>query len=131
MKVALDTNAYVEFCRGNQDVVTAIAQSEFIFLPFIVLGELRAGFASGTKSRGNEQVLRRFIQSRRVEVLWPDEETCRYYANIFSHLRSLGSPIPTNDLWISSLVAQKNVELITFDKHFLKVPDVLIYRFKE
>jgi predicted nucleic acid-binding protein len=60
MKLALDTNRYTDFCRGESDVVEAISRAEQIFLPFVVLGELRAGFKSGTRARQNESNLTRF-----------------------------------------------------------------------
>jgi hypothetical protein len=49
MKLALDTNAYSDFFRSIPSRVTIIRQAERIFLPFIVLGELRGGFALGRK----------------------------------------------------------------------------------
>ena len=48
MRLALDTNRYTDLCRGNASVVEAIELADEVWLPFIVLGELRAGFAVGT-----------------------------------------------------------------------------------
>ena len=43
MRVALDTNAYVDLCRGVADTVALMEQADSVMLPFVVLGELRAG----------------------------------------------------------------------------------------
>ncbi|HKR84857.1 MAG TPA: hypothetical protein VJS37_11815 [Terriglobales bacterium] len=45
MKVALDTNRYTDLCRGTASVVETVEIADKVWLPFIALGELRAGFA--------------------------------------------------------------------------------------
>jgi tRNA(fMet)-specific endonuclease VapC len=47
--LALDTNRYADLCRGNPRAVEIIEAADAIRLPFVVLGELRAGFAAGTQ----------------------------------------------------------------------------------
>lgn len=78
MKVALDTNRYVDLCRGEVEVVARVARATLVFLPFVVLGELRAGFAMGTKLRTNERVLQRFLAKPGVEVLFASEATTHH-----------------------------------------------------
>lgn len=126
MRIAIDTNRYVDFCRGEQDVVSIIQQSEKIFIPYIVLGELRAGFLSGKKSLPNERLLVRFINSPRVDPLLPDENTTHHYARLFQQLRKQGTPIPTNDLWLAALVIQHDLQLFTRDGHFRHIPQLLL-----
>ena len=75
MRIALDTSGYIGFCRGNEDVVRVIQEAERVFLPLMVLAELRAGFLCGTRSQENEATLTRFLNSPRVEVLYPEEQT--------------------------------------------------------
>lgn len=126
MKIALDTNRYVDFCRGLPEVVTVVRQAEKIFLPYIVLGELRAGFLSGKKSLHNERLLVRFLNSPRVDILFPDENTTHHYARLFTQLRKQGTPIPTNDIWLSALVLQHDLQLFTRDKHFEHLPQLVL-----
>ena len=47
MRVELDTNRYVDPCKGVAATVEALETAATIMLPFVVLGELRAGFAQG------------------------------------------------------------------------------------
>jgi tRNA(fMet)-specific endonuclease VapC len=124
MKVALDANRYCDLCRGIPEVVKQTSQAERVYLPLIVLGELRAGFHAGSRGRQNERVLVRFLSSPRVRLLLPDEQTTFHYANLFAQLRRQASPIPTNDLWIAALVIQHDLILLTRDAHFRQVPQL-------
>lgn len=118
MRVALDTNRYVDFCRGDTEAVAVVQRAHQLFVPFIVLGELRAGFLCGSRNRQNERTLTRFLNSRRVTVLHSDEQTPFHYARLFLQLREQGTPIPTNDIWIAALVVQHDLTLFARDKHF-------------
>ena len=57
MRIALDTNRYVDLAAGSADAVHVLEHAEEIALPFVVIAELRAGFAIGTKGADNERVL--------------------------------------------------------------------------
>ena len=124
MKIALDTNRYTDFCRGDEQVGEHIACAEKIYLPFVVLGELRAGFQAGSKAKQNERILIRFLNSPRVRLLLPDEQTTHHYAGVFAQLRKQGTPIPTNDIWIAALVLQHDLLLMARDSHFDHVPQL-------
>jgi tRNA(fMet)-specific endonuclease VapC len=124
MRVVLDTNRYVDFCRGDPDSQAIIRQAESVFLPFVALAELRAGFRCGMVGRRNEAVLVRFLASPRVSVLYPDEQTTHAYAGLFAQLRAQGTPIPTNDLWIAALAIQHDLLLCSRDAHFDHLPQL-------
>lgn len=126
MRIALDTNAYVAFCKEKASVVRVIQAADEVALPFIVLGELKAGFACGTQAKSNEKVLAQFLRSSRVSVLYADTHTLHHYGNLFAQLKVAGRPIPTNDLWIASLALQHQCELVTLDKHFEVIPQLAI-----
>jgi tRNA(fMet)-specific endonuclease VapC len=124
VRVAFDTNSYVDLCKGVQRTVEIAATSELIFMPFVVIAELRAGFAFGKRSAENERSLRRFLLKEGVHVLYADDQTTYHYASIFRQLRTQGTPIPTNDLWIAALVVQHNLVLHARDKHFDHVAQI-------
>ena len=124
MKILIDTNRYSDFAKGNEDVVELFTTADRIYLPFVVVAELRAGFRSGTISRRNEATLVRFLANERVEVLYADAQTTHAYAEIYSMLRRNGTPIPTNDLWIAALAVQHSLPLCSRDAHFKKVPQI-------
>lgn len=125
MRLALDTNRYVDLCRGEQTTADLLAVADAVFLPFVVLGELRAGFAVGRRSVENERVLQRFLLKDGVEVLYADDQTTHHYARAFRQLRKQGTPIPTNDLWIAALVLQHDLALHDRDGHFNHLPQIV------
>ena len=125
MKVALDTNRYVDLCKGVVETVTLLEEAEAVILPFIALGELRAGFANGRRQLENEQTLRRFLLTEGVHVLFADDQTTHHYASVFRQLRKQGTPIPTNDMWLAALVLQHNLVLHDRDKHFDHLPQLV------
>ena len=125
MRVALDTNRYVDLCKGVDETVTLLEEAEVVLLPFVVLGELRAGFAHGRRHAENERTLRRFLLKEGVDVLFADDQTTHHYAAVFRQLRKQGTPIPTNDMWLAALVLQHNLVLHARDKHFNHLPQVL------
>jgi tRNA(fMet)-specific endonuclease VapC len=124
VKVVLDTNAYCDFARGDAARVQVVVSATHLYLPFIVVAELRAGFAYGTRAAANEAVLQQFLESTRVTVLWADDATTRHYASLATQLRRQGLKIPTNDLWIAALVVQHGLILCTSDAHFNHLPQV-------
>ena len=124
MNIALDTNAYSDFMRGEADRVQIVRTARLIYLPLIVLAELRAGFAAGKQESANAANLQRFLNSPRVQVLSPDEQTTHHYAQLYLQLRKKSVSIPTNDLWIAALVVQHNLILCTSDSHFQHLPQI-------
>lgn len=124
MRLALDTNAYSAAARGEPKAIGLLRAADDLVLPFIVLAELRAGFAAGNAGRRNEAALTRFLASSRVSVQYPDEQTTHHYASVFAQLRRQGTPIPSNDLWIAALVLQHDLVLFTSDAHFANIPQI-------
>lgn len=124
MRIALDTNRYVDFCRGEERSKEVLQTAEEIYLPFVILGELRAGFRLGKRGEENERNLVRFLNTPRVNILYADEQTTHHYARLFFQLRRQGTPIPTNDLWIASIVAQHDLILFARDQHFDHLPQI-------
>ena len=125
MRLALDTNRYVDLCKGAEATVKLVSTAEAVFLPFVVLAELRAGFVLGKRTAENERVLRRFLQKPGVALLFADEQTTHHYAAAYRQLRLQGTPIPTNDLWIAALVLQHNLRLHDRDRHFDHLPQIV------
>ena len=124
MNVALDTNAYSDFMRGDSGRVQIVRSAVQICLPLIVVGELRAGFAAGTQKSTNAANLQRFLNSPRVSILNPDDQTTHHYAQLYWQLRQKSIAVPTNDLWIAALVLQHNLILCTSDNHFQCFPQI-------
>jgi tRNA(fMet)-specific endonuclease VapC len=125
VKVAIDTNRYVDLCKGVTETVALLEEAEEIALPFVVLAELRTGFAHGRRQAEKEQILRRFLLKDGVKVLFADDQTTHHYASLFRQLRKQGTPIPTNGMWLAAVVLQHNLALHARDKHFDHLPQLV------
>lgn len=124
MKIVLDSNRYTDLMAGVPEVAEFLLEVESIFLPLIVLAELRAGFAHGSKRQENERKLSLFLAQEAIFVLRPDESTTYFYADLYAQLRQKGTPIPSNDLWIAALTLQHNLVLFDRDSDFSRVPQL-------
>lgn len=124
LRLALDTNRYTDLVQGDLHVAETVEAADEIWLPFIVLAELRAGFSFGSKAAHNEAALRRFLFKPGVGILYPDEQTTHHYASVYRQLRHQGTPIPTNDMWIAALVLQHSLTLCARDAHFDALPQL-------
>lgn len=121
MHVALDTNRYRDLVDGDEELRDLLERADTITLPFVVVAELRAGFAHGTRGRDNERRLRELLDMDDVRVVYADEATTHVYAQVYRQLRMAGTPIPTHDIWIAALVLQHGLSLCSRDKHFDRI----------
>lgn len=117
-RLCLDTSAYSNFKRGHGRVTELIDSAEWIGLPAIVVGELWTGFVLGRRREENSLELEEFMAHPVVEELSVDSHVARIYAEIVVTLRSAGTPVPTNDVWIAALAARAGATVLTYDGHF-------------
>jgi len=128
MRLLIDTNRMSDMDAGDVEVVKRFEQAIELWIPLVVLGELRTGFALGAREKANEENLKSFLARDSVEILFPDEETTFYYAKVNETLRRRGKPIPTNDMWIAAQALQYNLTLDTRDHHFQHVPKLKLVK---
>jgi tRNA(fMet)-specific endonuclease VapC len=124
VEIAIDANRYRDFVDGESGAVAMFRRTPKIYLPLVVVAELRAGFAAGRRRNENARIFEEFLHRPRVDLLLPTLETTRHYATLFQQLRNAGTPIPTNDLWIAALVLQFDMSLYSRDSHFDLIPQL-------
>lgn len=66
-----------------------------------------------------------FLAKVTVQVLLPSRDTADHYARLSVQLKRAGTPIPDNDLWIGALCLQHDLTLITRDRHFRHIPQLV------
>jgi predicted nucleic acid-binding protein len=128
LRVCLDTSAYSAFKRGHPGVIEELQLAAEIILNPVVLGELLSGFRAGDRYGQNQAELEQFLRSPRVLVLGLDAETALRYSEIVFYLRRQGMPIPTNDVWIAATAMQFGLQVLTTDRHFERLPQVVTRR---
>lgn len=126
ISVVFDTNAYTAFKQGKADAIDIVQRAPQIILNSVVIGELLAGFAIGSREVQNRQELQQFMASQRVRIVVIDEQTASFYASIYQDLRANGKPIPTNDMWIAATGFQYNAVLFSLDKHFRSISGLTV-----
>ena len=128
MRVALDTNRLTDLFQGDAELAEFLATCDEVWIPLIVLAEIKAGFYGGTQQHRNEVLLRKFMAKPTVGMLLPGRETAEQYARLFVQLKRAGTPVPDNDLWIAALALENDLALITRDRHFDNIPQLLTVR---
>ena len=73
-------------------------------------GELLSGFKAGKKQGENRKELEEFLDAPRVQIYAINEGTAEFYAEILNNLRKIGTPIPTNNIWIASVAFQHGLK---------------------
>ncbi len=116
--ISLDTNAYSALKRGHVGVAEKVRRSEQVLLSAVVAGELMFGFYHGHRYEQNLKELEEFLASPFVQLSDVSLTTADRFGRIASALRSNGTPIPTNDIWIAAHTFETGAELLTFDQHF-------------
>lgn len=126
-KIMLDSNTYTHLFKGDKKVEEELIMSEAVYMSAIVIGELLAAFKGGIHYNKNKVEFDLFLDKFDVSFHDVSRETASIYSEIKYYLDKKGKPIPTNDLWIASQAVETGSVLITYDKHFLKIPGLRIW----
>lgn len=124
-RIMVDTCLYSNAMRGDTQACAVLRSADNILLCPIVLGELRAGFIRGKQREHNEANLLEFMKSPRVEAVVLSPDTSAFFAKTVNDMRSPGTPIPSNDLWIAACAMENGATIATYDKHFSNIPGLL------
>jgi predicted nucleic acid-binding protein len=125
VRVALDTDRLTDLLRGDAELADLLGACEEVWIPLFVLAEIKAGFQGGSRRHRNEIILQKFLAKKTVGVLLPGRETAEQWARLFVQLKRAGTPVPHVDLWIGAQALEHDLTLITRDRHFEKIPQLL------
>ena len=112
----LDTNALSAYLDKTAAAVEIISEAGELAIPVIVAGEFTFGIAQSRHRDAYERSLQRMLNS--CTILDVGIETARHYAAIRLDLKSAGTPIPANDVWIAALSRQYAMPVMSRDGHF-------------
>ncbi len=112
----------IDLIQGKADVLEIYSQYDRLLFPAVALGELYFGAYNSSKL---EEHLAECIEVQRLATIVPiDVNTAEAYGKIKSMLKVEGQLIPENDLWIAATAAAYGVELLTRDKHFVRIDEL-------
>lgn len=123
----IDTNIYSHAMRAEPAVVSLLQRASRIAMSSISIGELLSGFKGGARERENRDELAEFLDTPRVSIYRVSEDTAEFYAEILNRLRSAGTPIPTNDIWIAAQAMEHGLRLVSMHSHFASVSGLLLF----
>ncbi|MBQ36276.1 MAG: VapC toxin family PIN domain ribonuclease [Gemmatimonadaceae bacterium] len=124
--VCVDTSAYSHLKRGRDTLRLRLEEADSVYVPATVLGELFAGFEQGARRDENALELREFLLQPAVTVVSADENVAERYGKVVQQLRAQGTPIPTNDIWVSAAALETGSRLLSYDSHFEHVPGLIV-----
>lgn len=125
--ILLDTNAFSQYVKFDKEIIEVISQSNSVCLSIISIGELTYGFLKGEMNELNNMILNRFLSNPLTKLIDINRNIAVRYGTIYFYLKKRGTPIPTNDIWIAASAIETNSILVTYDKHFLKIPGVKLW----
>jgi tRNA(fMet)-specific endonuclease VapC len=120
----LDTNIIIDVFQGDEALAEKIYNLPVFYTSSIVLGELYIGINRVVNKAGHLKKLLAFLEL--CTILDIDKTTAEIYGEITAGLYKKGKPIPTNDIWIAATVKQYDLKLISRDKHFGEINNILL-----
>ncbi len=106
MRLLIDSNRFIDFCAGDDQVVSTFESTPSLNIPFVVAAEIRAGGLVTKRGEHQIRVLQKLLNQPGVQMIHNTDATTHHYAQLYATLRKSGHPIPTNDIWIAALAIE-------------------------
>lgn len=126
----LDTNILIYLLKHRPatvaDRVNRLAPEDGLCMSFVTYAELLKGAEGSTRK---SEVLRQLAALQRlVPVVYPtDPVLCTHYAQQATRLKSAGTPIGANDLWIAChALAQGGVLVSNNEREFRRIEGLVV-----
>ena len=123
-RLVVDTSAYSHLRRWHPEVERMATGAAAVLMPAIVIGELEAAFAAGTRRQANLDLLDEFLGLPFVSVYPVTRSVAARYGDLIARMRMAGTPVPVNDVWIAATTLDQDGDLLTFDRDFARIPDL-------
>lgn len=131
--VAIDTNIISAIMRNNTDNIAATLDTiTDILVPSTVYAEVLGGLHAGNDPLRHIATFEAFLAEPTVTVHdVAGAEVAREYAKLYAYLRSHGTPISPNDIWIAAECITARIPLYTLDSDFAHLPQLTLYASEE
>ena len=123
----LDTHIIIYLMKNRPESVarkiSSLAPHDRIVMSFVTYGELLQGAEGSRDRKKSHDNIRRITQ--RIQILYPDENTCIHYGHWAETLKRQGRPIGNNDLWIACHALSAGATLVTHNsREFARIEDL-------
>lgn len=122
----MDTNVIVRVLNGDRELINELSKISSLCTCTVVLGELMYGAAKSAHVVQNKQNAKSFCS--RYPLLGVSNFVAEFYGEIKKDLLSHGNVMPENDMWIAATALAKDMTVITQDKHFEHIQNLMVIK---
>jgi len=115
-KCLLDTSIVIHLFKNAQQASVLLADYQEVYINSTAIGELYFGAYSSSNLQKHISQIQSFLHN--CNTIHVTAETAVIYAQLKSELRTNGTPIPENDIWIAASSVEHSLPLFTSDNHF-------------
>ena len=119
----MDTNVIVRVLNGDRELINELSKISSLCTCTVVLGELMYGAAKSAHVVQNKQNAKSFCS--RYPLLGVSNIVAEFYGEIKKDLLSHGNVMPENDMWIAATALANDMTVITQDKHFEHIQNLM------
>lgn len=120
----MDTNVIVRVLNGDRELINELSKISSLCTCTVVLGELMYGAAKSAHVVQNKQNAKSFCS--RYPLLGVSNIVAEFYGEIKKDLLSHGNVMPENDMWIAATALANDMTVITQDKHFEHIQNLMV-----
>lgn len=122
----MDTNVIVRVLNGDRELINELSRISSLCTCTVVLGELMYGAAKSAHVVQNKQNAKSFCS--RYPLLGVSNIVAEFYGEIKKDLLSHGNVMPENDMWIAATALANDMTVITQDKHFEHIQNLMVIK---
>lgn len=122
----MDTNVIVRVLNGDRELINELSKISSLCTCTVVLGELMYGAAKSAHVVQNKQNVKSFCS--RYPLLGVSNIVAEFYGEIKKDLLSHGNLMPENDMWIAATALANDMTVITQDKHFEHIQNLMVIK---
>ena len=122
----MDTNVIVRVLNGDRELINELSKISSLCTCTVVLGELMYGAAKSAHVVQNKQNAKSFCS--RYPLLGVSNIVVEFYGEIKKDLLSHGNVMPENDMWIAATALANDMTVITQDKHFEHIQNLMVIK---
>ena len=122
----MDTNVIVRVLNGDRELINELSKISSLCTCTVVLGELMYGAAKSAHVVQNKHNAKSFCS--RYPLLGVSNIVAEFYGEIKKDLLSHGNVMPENDMWIAATALANDMTVITQDKHFEHIQNLMVIK---